>query len=93
VERHQIHQLGVAAGDCPIREPVVDLSNAGRDIQIRGLAELVEDRAIENLDALTRKYASHPRYYGFVYPKGSGLGTRVICRIYATRVTLDAIHA
>jgi PPOX class probable F420-dependent enzyme len=73
---------------------VVDPANTGRFIQIRGLAELVEDEAIEHLDRLTRRYTSHPCYYGHVYPAGQqALETRVICRIHANRITLDAIHA
>ena len=73
---------------------IVDPADTGRFIQIRGLAELVEDGALEHLDRLTRKYTSHPCYYGFVYPvEQRALETRVICRIHATRVTLDAIHA
>jgi PPOX class probable F420-dependent enzyme len=73
---------------------VVDPLDTGRFIQIRGLAELIERGACEHLDRLTRKYTSHPCYYGFVYPvEQRPLETRVICRIHATRVTLDAIHA
>jgi PPOX class probable F420-dependent enzyme len=73
---------------------VVDPLDTGRFIQIRGLAELIEQDACEHLDRLTRKYTSHPCYYGFVYPVEQRLvETRVICRIHATRVTLDAIHA
>jgi PPOX class probable F420-dependent enzyme len=73
---------------------VVDPANTGRFIQIRGSAELVEDGAIEHLDRMTRRYTAHPCYYGYVYPVGQrALETRVICRIHATRITLDAIHA
>jgi len=73
---------------------IVDPANIGRFIQIRGLAELVEAGALEQLDRLTRRYTSHPCYYGFVYPvEQRALETRVICRIHATRITLDAIHA
>lgn len=73
---------------------VVDPDNTGRFIQIRGDAELVRDGAAEHLDALTRKYTRHPRYYGCVYPvEQRALETRVICRIHARRITLDAIHA
>jgi PPOX class probable F420-dependent enzyme len=73
---------------------IVDPADTGRFIQIRGLAELVEDGALEHLDRLTRKYTSHPCYYGFVYPvEQQALETRVTCHIHATRVTLDAIHA
>jgi PPOX class probable F420-dependent enzyme len=73
---------------------VVDPENTARFIQIRGDAELVTDGAIEHLDALTRQYTRHPRYYGFVYPvEQQAYETRVICRIHARRITLDAIHA
>ena len=73
---------------------VVDPENTGRFVQIRGDAELVTDGALEHLDALTRKYTSHARYYGCVYPAGQqARETRVICRIHARRITLDAIHS
>ena len=73
---------------------VVDPENTGRFIQIRGNAELVTDGALEHLDELTRKYTRHPRYYGFIYPAGQqARETRVICRIHARRISLDAIHA
>jgi PPOX class probable F420-dependent enzyme len=73
---------------------VVDPENTARFIQIRGDAELVLDGALEHLDALTRTYTRHPRYYGFIYPAGQQeRETRVICRIHARRITLDAIHA
>jgi PPOX class probable F420-dependent enzyme len=73
---------------------VVDPDDTSRFIQIRGDVELVLDGAEENLDALTRRYTRHPRFYGFVYPiEQRARETRVICRIHARRVTLDAIHA
>jgi PPOX class probable F420-dependent enzyme len=73
---------------------VVDPDDTARFIQIRGDAELVTTGALEHLDALTRRYTSHPHYYGHVYPlEQRGRETRVICRIHARRVTLDAIHA
>ena len=73
---------------------VVDPANTGRFIQIRGDAELVTDGALEHLDALTRKYTRHPAYYGCIYPhEQRARETRVICRIQARRITLDAIHA
>jgi PPOX class probable F420-dependent enzyme len=73
---------------------VVDPDNTSRFIQIRGDAQLTEDGAVEHLDALTRKYTTHPRYYGYVYPTDQqDRETRVICRIHARRITLDAIHA
>jgi len=72
---------------------VVDPGNTSRFIQIRGDTELVTEGAREHLDALTRKYTSHPAYYGHIYPEAQQLReTRVICRIHPRRITLDAIH-
>jgi PPOX class probable F420-dependent enzyme len=72
---------------------VVDPDNTARFIQIRGDAELVSDGALEHLDLLTRKYTRHQQYYGCIYPpEQQGRETRVICRIHARRITLDAIH-
>jgi PPOX class probable F420-dependent enzyme len=73
---------------------VVDPDNTARFMQIRGDAELVREGAVEQLDELTRKYTRHPRYYGWIYPlEQRACETRVICRIHARRITLDAIHA
>lgn len=73
---------------------VVDPGNTSRFIQIRGDAELVTDGAFEHLDALTRMYTDHHCFYGHVYPVAQrSRETRVICRIHARRITLDAIHA
>lgn len=73
---------------------IVDPENTARFIQIRGDAELVRDGALMHLDALTRAYTRHPRFYGHVHPAArEALETRVICRIHARRITLDAIHA
>jgi PPOX class probable F420-dependent enzyme len=73
---------------------VVDPEDTARFVQIRGDAVLVTDGAIEHLDALTRRYTRHLWFYGFVYPKArQALETRVIGRIHARRITLDAIHA
>jgi PPOX class probable F420-dependent enzyme len=73
---------------------VVDPENTGRFVQIRGDAELVADGAVAHLDALTRRYTPHPAYYGHVYPvEQQARETRVICRIHARRITLDAIHS
>ena len=73
---------------------VVDPNNTSRFIQIRGVIELITAGALEHLDDLTRSYTSHPRFYGYVYPlEQRERETRVICRIHARRITLDAIHA
>ena len=73
---------------------VVDPDNTARFMQIRGTAELITSGAEAHLDRLTRKYTPHPRFYGFVYAESQrARETRVIVRIHARRVTLDAIHA
>ena len=73
---------------------IVDPDDTSRFIQIRGDAELVTDGALEHLDALTRRYTRHPRFYGYVHPSAQqARESRVICRIHARRITLDAIHA
>ena len=73
---------------------VVDPDDTSRFIQIRGEAELVTDGALEELDELTRRYTRHDHFYGGVYPpEQAARETRVICRIHARRITLDAIHA
>jgi PPOX class probable F420-dependent enzyme len=72
---------------------VVDPANTGRYVQIRGDVELVRDGAIEQLDAVTRRYTRHPRFYGFVYPaEREATDSRVIARLHARRITVDAIH-
>jgi PPOX class probable F420-dependent enzyme len=73
---------------------IVDPDDTARFIQIRGDAELVTDGALEHLDALTRQYTRHPHYYGWIHPtEQQAHETRVVCRIHARRITLDAIHA
>jgi len=72
---------------------VVDPDNPGRYLQLRGHAELLTEGALEHLDGLTRSYTRHPAYYGHIYPAAQRWReTRVICRIHARRITLDAIH-
>jgi PPOX class probable F420-dependent enzyme len=73
---------------------VVDPDNAARFMQVRGDAEFVMDGALEHLDELTRRYTRHPHFYGYVHPLAQRpRETRVICRIHARRISLDAIHA
>jgi PPOX class probable F420-dependent enzyme len=73
---------------------VVDPDDTSRFIQIRGDAELITAGSVDHLDGLTRKYTNHPSFYGHVYPvEQASRETRVICRIHARRITLDAIHA
>lgn len=72
---------------------VVDPDDTSRFLQLRGDVELVHDGAIEHLDGLTRRYTRHPMFYGFVYPaEQQAMETRVIGRLHARRVSVDAIH-
>jgi PPOX class probable F420-dependent enzyme len=72
---------------------VVDPENTARYLEIRGEVELIEDGALDHLDQLTRYYTHYPHYYGYVYPvEQRTQETRIICRIHATKITLDAIH-
>ena len=81
------------AADPRVSLLIVDPDDTARFIQVRGVAELESEGAIAHLDALTRRYTRHPRFYGFVYPAEQEVREqRVIVRIHARRVTLDAIH-
>ena len=72
---------------------VVDPEDTARYLEIRGEVELIEDGALDHLDQLTRRYTPHPHYYGYIYPlEQQTKETRIICRIHATKITLDAIH-
>lgn len=72
---------------------VVDPEDIARYIEVRGEGELVRESALEHLDEITRQYTAHPQYYGYVFPvEKRERETRVICRIHAARITLDAIH-
>jgi len=81
------------AADPRVSLLVVDPDDTSRYLQIRGDAELVTEGALEHLDRLTRRYTRHPRFYGHVHPiEQQARETRVIARIHARRITLDAIH-
>jgi len=72
---------------------IVDPENTSRYIEIRAEAELVFEGALQHLDEITRQYTSHPGYYGYVFPmEKMAKETRVICRLHARKITLDAIH-
>ena len=72
---------------------VVDPENTARYLEIRGEVELIEEGALDHLDQLTRQYTTHPHYYGYVYPvEQQAQETRIICRIHARKITLDAVH-
>lgn len=72
---------------------VIDPEDTSRFLEVRGEAEIIEEGAVEHLDQLTRAYTAHPCFYGYVYPlKKRSQETRIICRIHATRITMDAIH-
>lgn len=72
---------------------LIDPDDTSRYLEIRGDVELSAEGAIEHLDALTRRYTVHPRFYGYVYPLAKQAHeTRLIGRIHAVKITLDAIH-
>jgi PPOX class probable F420-dependent enzyme len=72
---------------------IVDPEDTSRYIEIRGEVELIEAGALAHLDQLTRAYTRHPHYYGYVYPvEQQRRETRIICRIHAGKITLDAVH-
>jgi PPOX class probable F420-dependent enzyme len=72
---------------------VVDPENTARYLEIRGEVELIEEGALDHLDQLTRHYTRHPHYYGSIFPlEQQAQETRIICRIHATKITLDAVH-
>ena len=72
---------------------LVDPDDTGRYLEIRGEVELVYTGALAHLNALTRQYTNHPQFYGCVYPEEQARKeTRVICRLHARKITLDAIH-
>lgn len=72
---------------------IVDPEDTSRYMEIRGEAELAQEQALEHLDQITRQYTRHSQYYGYVFPlEKKERETRVICRIHAKRITLDAIH-
>jgi PPOX class probable F420-dependent enzyme len=72
---------------------LVDPEDTGRYLEIRGEVEIITDHAMENLDQITRTYTRHPQYYGYIFPlEQRERETRIICRIHAKKITLDAIH-
>jgi hypothetical protein len=73
---------------------VVDPDDTSRFLAIRGTMELQREGALGHLDALTQKYTRWRAFYGFVYPAEQRFSeVRVIGRLHARRITLDAIHA
>lgn len=72
---------------------VVDPENTSRYIEIRGEVEIVQAGAMQHLDDITRQYTKHRCYYGHVFPaEQQARETRIICRLHARKITLDAIH-
>jgi len=72
---------------------IVDPQDTSRFISIRGDVEIVYRNAVSELDVITRQYTPHPKYYGYVFPESKQLlETRIVCRIYPSKITLDAIH-
>ena len=72
---------------------IIDPENTGRFISIRGEVEVTQGNAVATLDEITRQYTRNPQYYGYVFPESKRQKeTRVVCRIHASKITLDAIH-
>jgi GH25 family lysozyme M1 (1,4-beta-N-acetylmuramidase) len=72
---------------------VIDLHDAGRWIEVRGMVEITEKGALEHLDELTRQYTNKPCYYGYIFPEEQrAKETRIICKLKPKRVNVDAIH-
>jgi PPOX class probable F420-dependent enzyme len=72
---------------------IVDPDDTSRYLEIRGEVEMVITGALVHLDDITCQYTRHPCYYGYVYPlEKQYQETRVICRLHARKITLDAIH-
>jgi PPOX class probable F420-dependent enzyme len=81
------------AADPRVSLLIVDPEDTARYIEIRGEVEISEAGAIEHLDQITRQYTRHPGYYGYVFPRERQTQeTRIICRIHAVKINLDAIH-
>jgi len=90
LERQKGHNL---RRDPRVTLLLIDPDDTSRFMALRGEMELITEGAIEHLDALTRKYTDHPQFYGYVYPEEQReRETRVIGRLTAARITLDAIH-
>jgi PPOX class probable F420-dependent enzyme len=71
---------------------LIDPEDTSRYLEIRGEVELVQKGARQHLDEITRQYTAHSCCYGFFYPEEQLKETRVICRLHASKITLDAIH-
>lgn len=72
---------------------IVDPEDTSSYIEIRGKVEILQAGAYQHLDQLTRQYTKHPCYYGHIFPVEQQVKeTRVICRLHAEKITLDAIH-
>ena len=72
---------------------IVDPEDTSRYLEIRGEVEMVLAGALAHLDEITRQYTAHPGYYGYVFPtEQQHRETRVICRLHAKKISLDAIH-
>jgi PPOX class probable F420-dependent enzyme len=69
---------------------VIDPTNAGRWIEVRGSVELIDDGALEDLDELTALYTDVTHYFGEVVPAGMAeTEIPVTARITPTRVRAE----
>ncbi len=72
---------------------VIDPTDAGRWIEVRGIVELTESGALEHLDEITQQYTNKLQYYGDIFPiEQREKETRIISKIQPIKVNMDAIH-
>ncbi len=72
---------------------LIDKHDANRWMEVRGDAEITTEGAHAHLDKLTTEYTANDHFYGAVAPlEQAQQETRIILRIKAKKVNLDAVH-
>ena len=72
---------------------IIDPDDSSRYLEVRGqVIEMTKVGAIDLADRLTRAYTGKTRFYGDIYPvERQYRETRLVCKIWPKRITLDAI--
>ena len=73
-----------------LRDLVLDSQDPYRYLEVRGVVdEIIEERALEQLDQIAHYYTGKPTYYGHIVP-AENLGTRthIICKIRPEKVVI-----
>ena len=72
---------------------IIDPDDGNRYVEVRGhVIEMTEVGAIALADKLTREYTGKIRFYGDIYAvEQQYRETRVVCKIWPKKITLDAI--